>query len=328
MNTVPHETVEARLDAQQKQLDALMAERSAQGAQPAYMARIGGVLLAFALLILALQNNVWYALAALRGDMEDHKGHYSKRYAFVRVAMQAGGAMNAIAVACYVHFALGRTDLLPWGCGYIAFFAANAAVAAAKGRALLRAGTAWMAADDTFRAKLFRAFGVEVDKLTDDKVSIPLYLLVALVPAIVSGFVAHWFSVAKYETDCSAQWTAAMDGVSHCIAADSVCCKMLDKRFDYFTFTAFLTGNVIAAYKIVQYGALCLLAKAKADGAVEGGKQGGRKWSLAQRPVRGSSGASIGKKLLKVCTVAQDRSRSSAQDGILTAQEQKDSSAV
>jgi hypothetical protein len=110
------------------------------------------------------------------------------------------------------------------------------------------------------------------------------------VPAIVVGFLVRWFTVPRYAADCSSHWTNSTAGISNCIAADGVCCKVLVESFDYFTFTGFLTGNVIAAYKVAQFGAMCLLAKAKADGAVEGGTHGGRKFSLKSGRTRSTSG--------------------------------------
>jgi hypothetical protein len=190
--------------------------------------------------------------------------------------MFVGGVLNATAVATYVHFTLKRTDLLALTCGYVAWFAAVAALCVASELTMQRAGRDWEAADDAFDAKLFRAFGVAVNKLKGTDVADALYLFVGLVPAIIVMFIVRWFFVPRYSTECSARWTASTPGVGSCIVADGVCCKTLDERFekfDYFEFVAYLSGNVLAAYKTVQLGAMCLLAKAKADGSVEGGKK-------------------------------------------------------
>ena len=285
-------------DAAQEQRDAAQDRLLANGwlvtavlgahdVQPAYQARVGGWLSTLSFVMQLVQYTPWHCLLApFLGDKEDSRGHRSKRNVAVGIAMDVGAALNAAAVACVVYFVLGRTDLVAGLSAYAAWFVAIAVLRTDNKLAQLRAGTDWEHADDAFDAKLFRAFGVSVDKVTDGDVSYPLYLLVALVPAIVAGFLVRRFTVPRYAADCSSHWTNSTAGVSTCIAADGVCCKMLDQRFesfDYFTFTAFLTGNVVAAYKVVQFGAMCLLAKAKADGAVEGGTHGGslrRQFSL------------------------------------------------
>ena len=293
-----HDAQQRRQDKQQRLIDAFKAVLGAQDAQPTWMAHVGGALIILSMVIFILQYNLWYCLWFFGGgDNSDAHGHRSKRCAACIDIMYVGGALNAAAVACYVHYTLERTDMLAWGSGYFALMAAVGAVGAAAQIAQLRAGKDWEAARNAFTAKMFRAFGVTVDKLADvDKHGTPLYLLVGLVPAIVTGFLVRWFIVPRYVTDCSARWTNSTAGISACIVADGVCCKVLDQRFEsfeYFTFVGFLTGNVIAAYKGVQFGAMCLLAKAKADGAVEGGAQGGRKFSLASGRTRSTSGMSL-----------------------------------
>ena len=277
--------------AQERLLGKVTAVLGAQDVQPAYQARVGGWLSILSYVILGVQYTPWSCLLVpFQGDGEDSRGHHSKKYAAVNIAVHVSGALNAAAVACVVYFVLGRTDLVAGLSAYVAWFVATAALTAGSQLAQLRAGADYSAARDAFDAKLFRAFGVAVDKLTDSNVSAPLYYLVALVPAIVVGFLVRWFTVPRYAADCSSHWTNSTAGVSNCIAADGVCCKVLVEPFDYFTFTGFLTGNVIAAYKVVQFGAMCLLAKAKADGDVEGGTHGGREFSLKSGRTRSTSG--------------------------------------
>ena len=92
-------------------------------------------------------------------------------------------------------------------------------------------------------------------------------------PAVVSGMMDNDGSgliVASSTVPYgqATHWTATMEGVSSCMVADGVCCKMVDQRYNYFTFVAFLTGNVVAAYHAVQFGAMCLLAKARVNGTI------------------------------------------------------------
>ena len=43
---------------------------------------------------------------------------------------------------------------------------------------------------------------------------------------------------------------------------------MKDEQGDYFTFMAYLSANVLAGYQVTKFCAMCLLAKARNDGAI------------------------------------------------------------
>jgi hypothetical protein len=263
--------LEKRVDAQQCELADLRAMVGADddGQLSAFKVRVGGWLSKLSVVIILLQFNVWLSLMLTMGAQADDNGHYRKKFATAKAAMHVGSMLNAAAVALVIHFALGRSGLLAANISYVVWFTTNAVLHMVNMPAKLRAGDNYKAIDAAFDGKLFRAFGVAVFKVTADDVAVPLYFLVSLVPAIVAGFLTQWFSVAKYESDCSPQWTKDMDDISSCTSNYGVCCKMVDVRYNYFTFIAYLSGNVLAAYAFVSHGAMCLLAKAKADGTVE-----------------------------------------------------------
>ena len=93
---------------------------------------------------------------------------------------------------------------------------------------------------------------------------------------MLAGFLAYWVTSPRYGAVCNAAWTlnaTLYPDVYGCVTSAGVkmCCKMADEQFSIFKFFAFLSGNVIAGYKVVQYGAMCMMAKLVRDGQVEGG---------------------------------------------------------
>eukprot|EP00937_MAST-01D_sp_MAST-1D-sp2_P001382 g1382.t1 len=147
------------------------------------------------------------------------------------------------------------------------FFLTSSAI-----RVALRAGTGWERARDSFRARLFRAFGVAVDEVKAPKTAVPLYVLVSMLPAVLTGFCAGWFAQPQLVSRCGtgAGWMRGEQGVAFCSSA-SVCCRVVDQRSEFFIFVAYLAGNALAAYYGIKYSAMCLLARAQLKGHVTGG---------------------------------------------------------
>ena len=94
----------------------------------------------------------------------------------------------------------------------------------------------------------------------------------------MAGFLVNWVLTARYDIECSADWTAETPGVQTCEAHSAhlggrpLCCKFPDQRLEYFTFIAFFTGNVVAGYQVVKFFSACLLAFGEKHRHVEGGQ--------------------------------------------------------
>lgn len=256
----------------QDDIIALKAALNAQRKQPRWWARIGTLLTWLTNLIIVCQNFPWYTIGACGlGEAEGRDGKYSLTHSLLYSVVMVGGAVNAVAVASVLMTKGGRLDLLPWLCGYVVWFCSAALLfMAGEMRKVFAKPHLWREADAAYKARLFEAFNVRVARLTNKSVEFTLFYVVSLVPTVIVMFLVRWFSRTRYITQCSEDFTADMDGVSTCIVADGVCCKKVDGRTDFFTFIAYLSGNVLAAHRLVTWGAMCLLAKARREHAVEG----------------------------------------------------------
>ena len=245
-----------------------------QNEQPAWQATLGKYISRLSDLIFYVQYApwAWLMIHCLSIEQERADGTYSPRKAAANIAMIFSGAVNAFGVFLYVHFVAKHDDLLAFGTGYVAWFSAILLLHTAKERARLRAGNRWEASANRFSATLFRSFGVKVKQVTGSATAFPLFQLVGFLPALVVGFLTNWVNEARYETLCAEGWTlASSPEVQTYNEFTGIGCKMKDMRYDYFTFVAFLTGNVIAGYQVVKFGATCLLAHGEASGEVDGG---------------------------------------------------------
>jgi hypothetical protein len=230
----------ARTDKQR--IDALEAALSRRTEQPRWVASLGGALCALGHVILLLQQNVWLVF----DDKADR---------FI------GGIVNAVVGFLVGYFAL-EWPLAPLVAYEVWFIAAAVAFQQSEDFA----GSA-----AAFNAKLLLAFDVEVDglELEDDANDTlgTLYLLIGLLPALVMGFLFQWVLHPRYDMECTTKWSND-DTFKGCVKFGDVCCQAVDEKFDYFTFMAYLTGNVLAGYGVVKFCAKCLVAKATKDGAI------------------------------------------------------------
>ena len=244
-----------------------------QADYPAWQSTLGRWISRLSDLIFYIQYApwAWLMIHCLSIAPEAADGTYNPRKAYANMAMILSGALNAGGVLAFVLLVRGRADLLPLGVGYVAWFSAITLLHAAKERARLAAGGDWENAANIYSAKLFRSFGVKVKQVTGTGVAFPLFQLVGFLPALVVGFLVNWATVERFETVCSSAYRVGDADVQMCNATTGGCCKMLDMRLDYFTFIAFLTGNVIAGYQVVKFGATCLLAFGESKGEISGG---------------------------------------------------------
>ena len=247
-------------------LEAREKKRAEEDKPNAFQARIGTGLTALSLVIFTVQSNVWCAAKCVMRHPRRDEGIAGQIATW-------GTAINAVAISVVARFVFG-VKLVATFCFYVVWFTSFAVLGHLLGRAEKRAkrnGEDGDAARAAFRASLFRVFGVEVRSLNKSYEGLALFLLASLVPAIVAGFLARWFSEEKYEISCSAEWTEDVDGKISCTTVDGefVCCRSHDDTFNYFKFMAFLSGNVLGAYQIVEKGAICILATARVGGTVE-----------------------------------------------------------
>ena len=247
-----------------QKLEAMEKHRAQLAQKPVAMAHIGQFLIMLNIAVFHLQSNVWnllYKQYDNRAAKADANAPYPRTRALAISMLFVGMMCNAVAVMCVVHFVAGRTDLFSLGVSYIAWFSFVALEQITKEVLSLRAGAGkWKHARSRFRAVLFSFFGItDVWRLEQGDIANALYFLVGLIPAIVAGFLVRWMAHPRYGPECNARWTNATDGVAFC-APYGVCCKIEDERTQYFTFTAYLSGNVIAAFAVVKFGAMCLLA--------------------------------------------------------------------
>jgi len=246
------------------------------------MARAGNVMTNVSYLLLFVQFCPWWLImvcCAPKDGLPD--GRYNPRAALATVVVDGGSAINALAVALYVHFGLGKTELLPIMVGYVVWFTGFTLLACVSVWDKYHAGTDWPAAQNAHNARLFRTFGIVVRTVTNDDVTFPLYFLVSLMPAFTAAFLVYWQSIPRFTMDCREEYAASSPGVlvgscftmvnNTMLENGNLCCKVIDERFDYFYFTGFLAGNIIAGYQAVKLGANCLLAHAEVKGFVTGG---------------------------------------------------------
>lgn len=110
-------------------------------------------------------------------------------------------------------------------------------------------------------------YSPDATQVTGGETAFTLYIMAALLPAALTGFLYHWFSEPQYDLECNKEWTP--DHTAFC--GDGVCCLVEDERTDYFIFVAFFSGNVLAGYQVVKYCATALLAYGEAVGEMVGG---------------------------------------------------------
>ena len=243
------------------------------------MARAGAIMTTMSYAILLFQFCPWWLIMVCCAPKDAlPNGRYNPRAALATVVVDGGSALNALAIALFVHYGMGRTELLPIMVGYVVWFSGFTALACISVWDKLYAGEDWPAAQNAHNARLFRTFGIVVRTVTNDDVTFPLYFLVSIMPAFTAAFLVYWRSIPRFTVNCNESWTENMPGILKGSCDSELaqmngggCCMIVDERFDYFYFTGFLAGNIVAGYQAVKLGANCLLAHAETKGFVSGG---------------------------------------------------------
>ena len=213
----------------------------------------GTVLTYLSQVVLGVQYFPWYIVAGVvhteRDTLDD--GSYNNFATYVYSLMVLGGAANAVLLMWYLLEVQMVETALPLCVGHVTWFLA-VAILYIRGEVVRNNAPIgeWKRADAAFRGTLFRFFNVRVGSITKHDVSFTLFFIVGLVPAVLVGFLVRWFYRPRYVTRCLRSFEPGEEGITVCMASDGICCKMVDGRFELFTFLAYFTGNVLGAYKV------------------------------------------------------------------------------
>ena len=111
-------------------------------------------------------------------------------------------------------------------------------------------------ADILFFGRALLAFGVDVKEyFTPSKFWI--CVLISILPAIIVLFLTYWFADPEHRYSCYKVASISVPGQynnSYC-PEPHVCCKAVQAVFSPVQFSAFFAGNVLSAYKAIQYAA-------------------------------------------------------------------------
>jgi hypothetical protein len=110
-------------------------------------------------------------------------------------------------------------------------------------------------ADAIFWGRYLRAFGVEAPVYASPN-KFWLVVLLTLIPSVVVLFLTTWISEPTFEYQCAEESVAVPGpfGEKYCPTAN-ICCSVLATQFAPTKFFAYLAGNLLTAYKMIQYAA-------------------------------------------------------------------------
>ena len=271
-----------QLKRQQELLAGLLEEKHSKIKRPAWMGRVGALLSVAMTAFTYLHINVW-CLAfmvlhpsgiraitdrnnpdVIASETDNSPGVY-----WAYIVAVSGPALVSVAVAVAVHVFVGHDNVwLPTTVAYAAWsvsFCVLNCIGLAYASLQIQKGKDANKADRHFYGSLFRAFGIQVDEMErSGNLDVAICAFVCFLPAIVAAFLVRWCTQPQFTIKCSVDWAATTSGVAFCYEdVSNGCCKVEDLRYNYFKFVAYLSGNVLAAYGLVKYAAICALANAQ-----------------------------------------------------------------
>ena len=84
------------------------------------------------------------------------------------------------------------------------------------------------------------------------------YIVIALLPAFIMGFLFSWFASPRFGMDCDPIWTNETEGIFTCVedkfSADVhlLCCKIQNQQLMMFVLIAFLYANGKAGMSLIS----------------------------------------------------------------------------
>ena len=109
-------------------------------------------------------------------------------------------------------------------------------------------------ADAVFWGRYLAAFGIQVSSYASPN-KFWLVVLLTVIPAVVTMFLVFWFADPTFEYQCSEiSGTAQVPTDAYC-PKPNICCSVVSTVFSPIKFVTYLAGNLLSAYKIIQYAA-------------------------------------------------------------------------
>jgi hypothetical protein len=107
--------------------------------------------------------------------------------------------------------------------------------------------------DAIIDAYLFKILGIRAAIKVNRGISGPIWVVFSFIPALITGFIIDYFNSSSAYIVCDTSWEVGD------ICNSDVCCKLIEQStFDFFTFFAFLTANVLGSYKLLEFSAICI----------------------------------------------------------------------
>ena len=162
-----------------------------------------------------------------------------------------GCLVNAsiISILCYYY----NPSILSISVGYITWWFSMFLLICILYTISKRYGISAENKDAIIDAYLFKILGIRAAVKVNRSVSGPIWIVFSFIPALITGFIVDYFSSSNAYIVCNTNW------ISGDICNADICCKLIEQSsFDFFTFFAFLTANVLGSYKLLEFSAICI----------------------------------------------------------------------
>ena len=220
----------------------------------------------FLIVMVFLQGQPWIIVALFRDRSAptgiNPDGSRNIRNTLIWQVTSFGGAVNAVWIS-YVIYLSHSSDmrLLPMLSAYVTWWTSVWVIELAlelyqHRKRDANGRPAAKQAENEFWGAILLVFGVDASEY-DSENKLWLIDLVGVLPSVVVGFMFYWFFSPSTYVVCSR--TSIQSSASDAVCTGDFCCYNRLGGTGFFPFVAYLTGNVLAAYGVVQTVAKVIL---------------------------------------------------------------------
>ena len=115
--------------------------------------------------------------------------------------------------------------------------------------------------DAIIDAQFFRVLGLRSAIQVDRSLSAPIWLLVSFIPALIVGFNINYFHSRQFVIACDYNQQVGD------FCNDDACCNIEEHQlYDFYTFFAFFSANIMGAYKFASNTYKLVKRKSRCNG--------------------------------------------------------------